>query len=455
SQYFDADALNLDLWYSDGASWLPVAGASGLRVSNITYDGDSVAFQITASVPSSMDVCNMAVVLRKNNSENSSKNPWLADSVSIAVPTPAYEITSQPLPVCQMAVNASIGEKPISGYQYEWNPATYLSGGGIGTPLDFTYDYMTSPLPDGGVLQYLVTVTRPAGCKSTDTVFVELKGIPAVKAVDDIEVCHGSGLSVNFEDNTNSGGSPTEFSWVIEAVTGDISKTNLPGSGTGNINKSPIVNPTGASIFAKYIVTPHKDGCDGVADTFNIKVLPSSILNYPDIRLNTCPGTTVNLSKYIDTVEYPTVVWKSVYGAVSPSGEVVIDGSRTSGVLTFTYEVTNRCVPAALTRKAYLKILSGNIRRQHNTLAVCYDQAEALQINQIIGIEAGGTFTYTADNSIDLTPYIRESSTYGGAITMNGRAIYEAGARTVTVTYTPAPDSCLDGKIFTVTIVLF
>jgi hypothetical protein len=455
SSNFDANILNLDLWYRNGASWQPVAGAVGLQASNIIY-GDSAAFRITADVPPDMNICDMAVILRKNNTAGNSKNPWLADSISIAVPTPEYQILSQPAPICQMAVNTSIGEKFITGYTYQWSPATYLSGGGNGSPLNFTYDYRTNPLPDGGVLQYLVAVSRPNGCTSVDTVFVTLKGIPAVQPVDDTVICHGSGLTVAFEDNTGDGSLPTYFSWVVEAVEGDFSVTGLPSAGTGNISVSSLVNATGASIVAKCIVTPRKDGCNGVADTFNIKILPSSILDYPDIRLNVCPGTTVNLSKYIDTVEYPSIVWNSVSGMpISSTGEVVINNSHTPGVATFTYAATNYCVTTALSRKVYLRILSGNMRLQRSTVTVCYRNAEALQINQIFGIEAGGTFSYAADDGSNLTSYIRKSSSYGGAETMNGRAIYEnTSARQVTVTYTPAAGSCLDGRIFTVTIIL-
>jgi hypothetical protein len=402
-----------------------------------------------------MNVCDMAVVLRKNNTAGNSKNPWLADSVSIVVPTPAYEITSQPVPICQMAVNTPIGENAITGYSYQWNPSTYLSAANT-TPTNFTYDYLSSPLPDGGVLQYLVIITRPNGCTSVDTVFVPLKGIPDVQAVDDTIICHGGGLSVCFEDNTGSGVPVTEFNWIVEDVTtGAIAETGLPVSGTGDINVSSLVNSTGASIVARCIVTPRKDGCDGVADTFNITVLPSSILNYPDIRLSACRGTTVNLSKYIDTVEFPTIVWHSTSViSVSPSGEVVINGSLHPGVATFTYEVTNRCISTALVRKTYLQILSNNIHWRRDTIiTVCYEKAAALQINQIFGIESGGTFSYVADDGSDITPYIKESSTYGGAITMNGKAIYEnTSARKVTITYEPG--NCLAGRKFTITIIL-
>jgi hypothetical protein len=110
------------LWYSSGTSWLPVTGASGLQVNNIVHD-DSVKFHIVAYVPSDMNVCDMAVVLRKNNTAGSSKNPWLADSVAIAVPTPVYKIT-QPAPVCQMDVNTPVGDAAITGYSYRWEQAT-------------------------------------------------------------------------------------------------------------------------------------------------------------------------------------------------------------------------------------------------------------------------------------------------------------------------------------------
>jgi hypothetical protein len=451
---FNAGELAMELWYSDGTSYTPTgATATGLTVNSINHR-DSTQFTVEADIPYTENVCSLLLVLRSVGAGAS--NPYISDSVAIVVPSPRYEITSQPSPVCQMALNTSIGESAITGYSYQWTPATYLSAGGVGTPLNFNYDYRTSPLPDGGVLQYLVSVDRPQGCNSVDTVFVRLKGIPAVEPVADIVVCPGNGLAVNFEDNTGSGVPVTEFHWTVEAVTGDISGTGLPNAGTGNINVPSLVNATGASIVAKSIVKPEKDGCYGLADTFDIKILPASILNYPDIRLNVCPGTTVNLSKYIDTVEYPNIVWKNVSGLpVSAAGEVVIAESSQAGTATFTYEATNRCVVTPLVRKVYLRILSDDVRWQRNTVTICHEKAEALQINQIFGIEAGGTFDYVADDGSDISTYIKTSSTYGGAITMDGKAIYkETSVRQVTITYTPDNNSCLAGTIFTIKIIL-
>jgi hypothetical protein len=276
-------------------------------------------------------------------------------------------------------------------------------------------------------------------------------------------------LLVKFEDNTNSGVPLTGFKWIIEDVKGDVSGTGLPLSGTtDNINVPSLENKGGAPIIAKYVVTPNKDGCDGVSDTFNITILPSSILNYPDIRLDVCRGTTVNLSKYIDTTALDGLVWSSVSGIpVSSGGVVVIDENHSPGTHKLTYEATNRCITPVV-RVAYLRVLYNNkVRMPRNIITMCYEKAEAIQVNQIFGIEAGGTFSYAGDGG-DITPYIIESksplSPYYGAVVIDGKALYKdplipyydvvKKTKRVMVTYTPAAGSCLAGRTFTTTIIL-
>jgi hypothetical protein len=646
SSNFNAGALTMELWYNNGTNYVPTGAAvSGLTVSSVTYD-DSTRFTVEANIPYTENVCSMLLVLRKTGSGAS--NPYLADSIAIAVPSPVYEITAQHAPICQMAVNTSVGDKAITGYSYSWSPATYLSTGN-GTPVNFTYDYNTSPLPDGATLQYFVSITRPNGCTSVDTVFVKLKGIPAVKPTDDTVLCDGAGLIINFEDPTNSGGPPTTFNWTVTALTGSISGTGLPASGNGSINVSSLVNKTNAAIVASCTVTPQKDACDGVADIFDITinpcptmhtvsgyplivcdseqipsilfgtdisnpaveyswtvgnyaslglssasgtdnipqmtavnntadtiravfkvspkigdctgteqefmikirvrlaqnapavsedticyntasgqisggtviggaipysyqwqdstdgvnwadisgetgencqsadltltthyrrivtssancgkdtsstvtitVLPSSLLNYPDLRIRVCPdGTDVNLSKYIDTL-YLTGApqWKKLSGI--PIGEYtgVIPASSlgTARMHTFSYTLGNPCV-SNITRKVYLETLEpGRIRPLRDSISVCYKYAEALQLNQIFGVDAGSSsWTYTGDDGSDLSTYVSESLTYGGAETMDAKAVYEnTSVRRISITYTPT-DSCFAGKPFTIKIIL-
>jgi hypothetical protein len=189
---FNAGALKMELWYTNnGSTYTPTtATVTGATVNSVTYR-DSTKFVVEANIPNTENVCSMLLVLRKTGSGTS--NPYLAaDSIAIEVPAPLYEIMSQPSPICQMAENTSIDEDAIDGYSYAWSSAAYLKylSSNNGTPVDFTYsDYRTNPYPDGTTLEYSVAITRPKGCPSVDTVFVRLKGIPAVQPTADIVRC--------------------------------------------------------------------------------------------------------------------------------------------------------------------------------------------------------------------------------------------------------------------------
>jgi hypothetical protein len=107
-----------------------------------------------------------------------------------------------------------------------------------------------------------------------------------------------------------------------------------------------------------------------------------------------------------------------------------------------------------------------------DTVVICYEQAEALQINQIFGIDANGDWKYHAvqsDNTeYGIGNYVTESAsvTYGGAVVMNGKGIYEnvsvddyeyhgiPNTKRVVFTYTAASNSCLHGKEYKIVIIL-
>jgi hypothetical protein len=416
-----------------------------------------------------MNVCDMAVVLRKNNTAGNSKNPWLADSVSIVVPTSAYEITSQPAPICQMAVNTPIGENAITGYSYQWNPSTYLSAANT-TPTNFTYDYLSSPLPDGDTLQYLVTITRPNGCTSVDTVFVPLKGIPSVKDINDTALCHNLPLHIDFTDDTNNNPlTTTTFTWTV--VNG-ASLGFLSAGATDYIDVAHLTNPGASPITATVTVIPTKNGCTGVSKSFKVKVRPQSLYNYPDLRIRACSegAGVVNLSKYIDTLDLTELKWSSPIDANGNIAKSYIDKSN---VHSFTYTASNPCV-TDMQRKIYLESLKPNrMRPLRDTILICYEKADAMQMNQIFGVDANGNWEYYAvkpndPQHINIDAYVTKSPTsspYAGAVVMNGKAIYNdsaiaaypyhgiSSAKQVVFIYTPQ-DACLQGKSFKIVIVL-
>jgi hypothetical protein len=457
---FNADTLQMELWVKKGDLYTPIGvPASGLKVDTVAH-GKRTKFVVSADIPYTDSICNMLLVMRKTGGSQS--NPYLPDSISMVVPKPQYEIAPVDS-ICQMAVDTPIGEQPIGTYKYSWSgPTAYLNATNT-TPVKFTYDYSSHPVANDTVLQYLVTVTRPNSCASVDTVFVPLKGIPSVDDLQDKSVCHDNSLSVTFSDATNTSSHPdslTRFAWT---ANGYINGLSSPGQ--GNIVDSVLTNPGSAPVLDTVVVIPTKNGCTGASKEFVVKALPQSLYNYPDLRIRACPtGTQINLAKYIDTLEVTDIDWSP---PIDPSGSVATSQIASSNVRTFTYTVTNPCLATPITRKIYVERLRPNrMRPLPDTIAICYERADMVNINQIFGIDAGkGTWSYYSHSPHDIDEYVTVSTStaYGGAVALNGKALYESGVTSVkyhgidvkkaVFIYTPAPDSCLTGS-YKIVIVL-
>jgi hypothetical protein len=188
------------------------------------------------------------------------------------------------------------------------------------------------------------------------------------------------------------------------------------------------------------------------------------VLNYPDIRIEACPygSSNINLSKYIDTLGSPTLSWSGLF--IDPSAGL-IGSALPYGTYTYKYSVTAKCLAAPINRKVYVHSLHNNrVFFPRDTIYVCREHAEALQINQIFGVEAEGEWSTSPD--LMTSKYIHQSpasSPYAGAVVFNGKAAYDDGQLT-TITYkgTPAkaitfyydvPDGCLK-KNYKVVIVI-
>jgi hypothetical protein len=120
-------------------------------------------------------------------------------------------------------------------------------------------------------------------------------------------------------------------------------------------------------------------------------------------------------------------------------------------------------------RKVYVEVLKvGRMRPLRDTIAICADNADAVNVNQIFGIDAGkGTWTYKSHNDYDIDAYVTEShsTTYGGAVVLNGKKLFlDSGITSVkyhgvdvkkaVFTYKPEDGSCLDGKSYKIVIIL-
>jgi hypothetical protein len=237
-----------------------------------------------------------------------------------------------------------------------------------------------------------------------------------------------------------------------------------PEDSTVRLTVKPDVSLAGGHVF--HIIYHVKD--DGVpasrCATGTLTATVYSNPDYPDVRIRICPddGKSVNLSKYLDTVSVNTVTWTSVapHIPITSSGTIRTDDVKTFAVHTFTYTVDAYCA-TGITRKVYLEPLRPErMRPLKDSVVICYLYAEALQINQLFGIEAYGDWSFDA-GGYNITPYITESTSpaYNGAVIMDGKAIYEQFASggnpmRIKVTYKSADGSCLAGKAFPITIIL-
>jgi hypothetical protein len=209
------------------------------------------------------------------------------------------------------------------------------------------------------------------------------------------------------------------------------------------------------------------------SDTVTVSVRHQSLYDYPDLRIRVCPdGKPINLSKYVDTLDLiGTPQWKSLssvsvgeYTGVIPANAL---GAH-NGVLTFTYKVSNPC-RSNISRKVYVEVLkAGRMRPLRDTVVICADNADAVNVNQIFGIDAGkGTWSYSSHSAGDINAYVKvsTSTTYGGAVVLNGKALFldngitaityhGVNAKKAVFTYTSATDSCLEGKAYSIVIIL-
>jgi predicted outer membrane repeat protein len=215
--------------------------------------------------------------------------------------------------------------------------------------------------------------------------------------------------------------------------------------------------------------------CESAARTaVSVTITPSP--SYPDIRVRVCSDMSgdIDLSKYIDTVDVKvTVKWSSrISGLVTEDGAVSKNRLPLLGTLTLMYTVSGGCVPTAQQRTAYVEVLKN--KRSHmlrDSIVICHENAGALQLNQLFGIEADGEWLF--DNGGTPEPldasavkdYVGISSK--GAVILNGCELYKKMTGIPTVTWSSGVKSksvaiiykanvtgCLKGEKFTVKIIL-
>lgn len=222
-----------------------------------------------------------------------------------------------------------------------------------------------------------------------------------------------------------------------------------------NVDNDPGVNPNCRAISRVIYLGIHKS--------------PKA---YPDIRIQACTNMgEINLSSYLDTTDFVSVEWKSfsLIPPVSAEGRINSDMLATQHTYVYNYKITNTCYDA--TARVYIRTVENSpFGLPPDTVIICWENAEALQLNQILGIEAGGNLSSDAT----VMAHVKKAAApklYSGAMIFNGQTAYKALLNNPTYVYTGPkttgsaiqvkftyainnPRSCLNGKEYELVLIL-
>jgi hypothetical protein len=435
----------------DGATWTDVTDGTGGTTLNYTPPSLTQTRMYRLRATSSMVNCNTIY----SNTITITVIPILNAGTIGSAQTICYNATPSDL------TNTTSPSGGTGTYTYQWQESADNSNwSDISNATSSSY----SPPALTATTWHRMVVTSGTCTAGSAEVKITVHGNLTAGAIEaEQTICHNT-APAPFTSSTPADGGDYTPDYLWQYSTDGISWTDIDGATSEGY----------APVDALTVTTQYRrkaaNGCGTVhTNPVTVTVRPELPLDYPDIRIRICPdGNSVNLSKYLDTLELTSIKWESLSPAAPVTdvvaGTVSTDRLKAPTVYTFNYTVSNPCA-TDVRRKVYLEALRPDrMRPLRDTVAICYEYAEALQINQLFGIEARGDWSYLADGNI--TPYITESNsaTHDGAVVMNGKAIYEnipttflyhgIATKRVTVTYTPATDSCLDGNTYTIVIIL-
>jgi gliding motility-associated-like protein len=129
---------------------------------------------------------------------------------------------------------------------------------------------------------YRITVTTPAGCTNTDSVYINVNSSPSVNAGNDVAICEGSSATLS------GSGSAGSFTWTPAASLSDANITN------------PVASPSDTTA---YILTVSNGQCKAT-DTVNVFVWkkptanagPNKMIYEGDATLLNASATGTNIS---------------------------------------------------------------------------------------------------------------------------------------------------------------
>jgi hypothetical protein len=299
----------------------------------------------------------------------------------------------------------------------------------------------------GTITAYAVTRNNNTGCESAQRIPVTVT-VNSINATFEVRppLCNGGTGEIEIKVNA------AEAPYNVVGTPPYMYRIN---DGENDKDYQDEDNPFSVPVKAGTYSVKIRDDKGCISILTGITVTEPAVIYYSDIRLSICPSIDppINLLKYLDPVDsQSSILWDSPF--IESDGQLINSKYRIPGMYTLIYEARSDCFDAPMRRKVYIRTLHNNElpRTNNSTITVCYKFAETLNINQLIGIESGGTLTCNDDHAAE---YITEAP--NGGMIFDGKKYYEdvdPADNSTTVTFTYTPSGCLSDKTYNLVIVL-
>lgn len=224
---------------------------------------------------------------------------------------------------------------------------SWIGGAGIFTPnrntLNAVYTPTAAEKTAGSVNLRLRAITGLSGvcAQVDDEVVLKIQPDISIKSAPSKIICTGN--TVAYTPTTSVTG--VTFTWT---ATGSTNAAGYSASGTGDITEVITNTDATADATVTYIITSHKDGCDGTPFTFTVTITPNPTASAAAPNLTICnknsAGITLSSNLTGARFTYTSSITGSITGnsnrntasAGTQINDVLTNSGTTAGSVTYT-----------------------------------------------------------------------------------------------------------------------
>jgi hypothetical protein len=273
-------------------------------------------------------------------------------------------------------------------------------------------------------------------------------------------VCPGSNLdiTVKYDIDCTFDDDSLSYKWEFRSVENNVWVTlkhdtiifadcsNVPETPGDSLTTWTIssVSASDEGYYRLLVGSPSSIGnthCRASSDSVFVHLRKVPIV--PDVRIDICPkpARQIYLTSFLDSLDYTGVAWtkgNNASPAIAPeTGKIDISSVKQNATYTYKYTLTSEC--GSNSAIAYVHVLGNRLLRKIDTVVICQTQelSKYVQLNQLFGLELGGTWKYDDDSSYPGGPVnpdnivelnvkqFLSSSKYRGALVFNAHQAWK------------------------------